>query len=182
MARKAKVDTTKLSLDYVWALLRIGIGSIFLWAFVDKLYGLGFSTCRDAETNLVNSMCESAWINGGSPTEGFLKFATKGPLADVYQNLAGSAFVDWMFMLGLLLIGASLILGIGIKIATVTGAALLLMMYAAALPPEHHPLVDDHIIYSIALIGVMLANNSQVLGFGKWWGKQSLVKNYSWLQ
>ncbi len=182
MARKSTKQINALSLDYVIALLRIGLGSIFLWAFADKLYGLGFSTCRNSETNVVDKMCESAWINGGSPTEGFLNFGTKGPFADFYQSLAGSAFVDWLFMLGLLLIGASLILGIGVKIAAISGAAMLLMMYTAVLPPEHHPIVDDHIIYSLVLIGIVLANGTQVLGLGKWWAKQNLVKKYSWLQ
>jgi len=39
------------------------------------------------------------------PTLGFLKFATKGPLADVYQSFAGAAWADWLFMVGLAGIG-----------------------------------------------------------------------------
>lgn len=71
---------------YAWAAVRLAIGFTFLWAFFDKLLGLGFSTCRDASTNVVNVMCEQSWYQGGSPTAGFLKFATKGPLADFYQG------------------------------------------------------------------------------------------------
>jgi len=74
---------------YVWAVLRIFIGLIFLWAFFDKTFGLGFAT------NL-----ENAWINGGSPTTGFLAHATNGFFAPFFQSLAGSALVDWLFMLG----------------------------------------------------------------------------------
>ena len=32
----------------VWAALRILVGSIFLWSFFDKLFGLGFNTAADA--------------------------------------------------------------------------------------------------------------------------------------
>ena len=42
------------------AVLRITTGSIFLWAFVDKTFGLGYATASD-----------SARINEGSPTKGF---------------------------------------------------------------------------------------------------------------
>ncbi|MEU4541590.1 hypothetical protein AB0G15_42860, partial [Streptosporangium sp. NPDC023825] len=30
--------------DYVWAIARIGLGWIFLWAFLDKTFGWGFAT------------------------------------------------------------------------------------------------------------------------------------------
>jgi hypothetical protein len=69
------------------ALLRISLGFIFLWAFADKTFGLGFATTS-----------ANAWINGGSPTYGFLTFATKGPFADFFKSLAGNNFVDIVFM------------------------------------------------------------------------------------
>ena len=47
--------------DYVWAITRISIGWIFLWAFLDKTFGWGFATPAG-----------KAWISGGSPTTGFL--------------------------------------------------------------------------------------------------------------
>lgn len=161
---------------YVWACLRISLGLIFVWAFIDKLFGLGFATCRDAKTDAVTVMCQSAWLEGGSPTMGFLKFGTKGPFADFYQSLAGNGFVDLLFMAGLLLIGVALIAGIGIKIATVTGSLLMLMMWTAVLPPKNHPVIDDHIVYILVLAGVYFANHDQKLGLRSWWIKQPVVK------
>ena len=114
----AKQNSTNDKSPYFWAMARILLGFTLLWAFFDKLLGLGFATCRDAETNTVTMLCEKAWINGGSPTTGFLEFATKGPFADFYQGLAGNTFVDVLFMAGLLLIGFALIAGIGMRIAT----------------------------------------------------------------
>jgi hypothetical protein len=52
---------------------------------------------------------------------GFLKFATKGPFAGVFQAMAGNPLVDWLFMLGLLGIGLGLMLGIFMKISTFFG-------------------------------------------------------------
>ncbi len=164
------------------ALARISLGLIFLWAFFDKLIGLGFATCRDAKTDVVTQMCSKAWLEGGSPTLGFLKFGTKGPLADFYQSLAGNSLVDWLFMGGLLLIGTALVLGIGMRLATITGSLLLIMMWSAALPPDNNPILDDHIVYILLLLALGATNKQQVFGLRGWWVKQSIVKTYPVLE
>lgn len=165
-----------------WALLRIGLGFIFLWAFVDKLVGLGFATCRNATTDAVDVLCSKAWLEGGSPTLGFLKFGTKGPFADFYQGLAGVAWVDWLFMLSLLLIGVALITGVAQKLATFGGSLLLLMMWTAALLPDNNPLLDDHIVYALVLWGVYLNRNTAKWSLRSWWTRQPLVKKFSVLE
>lgn len=120
--------------------LRIGLGFIFLWAFLDKAFGLGFAT-----------VAEKAWIDGGSPTFGFLTHATKGPFAEIFQSLAGSAVVDWLFMAGLLGVGVTLLINRMVRWGAVAGSAMLLLMYLAVLPPENNPVIDDHLIYIIGL-------------------------------
>jgi thiosulfate dehydrogenase [quinone] large subunit len=126
--------------------LRLSMGFIFLWAFLDKTFGLGFATTT-----------EKAWIHGGSPTSGFLSFAVKGPLADFFHSLAGVAVVDWLFMLGLLFVGLTLMLGKYIKWGCLAGMVMLLGMYLALLFPENNPFLDEHIIYILilALLGSM---------------------------
>lgn len=172
--------TNKKKLDHsgvkVWAALRVSLGAIFLWAFVDKLIGLGFATCRDAKTDAVTTMCSKAWLEGGSPTTGFLKFGTDGPFADFYQGLAGNTAIDWLFMMGLLGIGVALILGIGVRIAAVAGSLMLLMMWTAVLPPANNPVLDDHLVYILVLAGIYRTNGNQVWGLRNWWVKQNIVK------
>lgn len=165
-----------------WALLRLSLGFIFLWAFLDKLFGLGFATCRDAKTDAVNVMCGKAWLEGGSPTEGFLKFGTQGPFADFYQNLAGLTWVDWLFMMGLLLIGLALITGTALRLATVTGSLLLFMMWTAVLWPANNPLIDDHIVYVFALAGIYMTRDASLWSLRRWWLSQAIVKKYRILQ
>ena len=121
-------------------LLRFGMAFIFLWAFVDKTFGLGFATT-----------VEKAWINGGSPTTGFLTNATQGPLAGLFQSLAGLQIVDWLFMLGLLFVGLTLLVNKFVKWGSIAGSVMLFLMYLAVLPPENNPLIDDHIIYIVVL-------------------------------
>ena len=89
---------------YALAAARILLGFYFFWAFLDKTMGLGFAT-----------PAEKAWVLGGSPTTGFLS-GVNGPFANFFADMAGNPFVDWLFMLGLLGIGLSLILGIGLRV------------------------------------------------------------------
>lgn len=156
---------------HIPALLRVAIGWIFLWSFIDKVFGLGFST-----------KAGQAWLDGVSPTTGFLQFGTKGPLADVFQAMAGSVLVDWLFMLGLLFVGVALILGIGMKIAGHAGSLMLLLMWLALLTPEHNPVIDEHIVYILALAWLMKSEAGNDWGFGKWWKNIKIVKNNVWLQ
>lgn len=154
-----------------WGILRLAMGWIFLWAFIDKIFGLGFTTASD-----------KAWLDGVSPTYGYLTHATHGPLAPIFQALAGHAVVDWLFMLGLLLIGLALMLGIGVRVACYTGSLLLLLMFlAASLPPEHNPIIDEHIIYILVLYLFSTKNVGDWLGLGNWWSKLDFVKKHPYL-
>lgn len=162
-------------------LARIALGLTFLWAFFDKLLGLGFATCRDTDTNAVTILCEKAWLQGGSPTSDFLQFAAKGPFSDLYALLAQNTFIDTLFMLGLLGIGLALTLGIAVKLATITGSLLMFMMYTAVLPPDNHPFIDQHIIYIIIFVAIYFADDQQRLGLGNRWRQTALVKRLPWL-
>ncbi len=170
--KKTKVLTRQYTLtQYIWALLRLGMGWLFLWAFLDKLFGFGFAT-----------LPEQAWLNGGSPTTGFFQFATRGPFASAFQRLAGNSLVDWVFMLSLLLLGLTLILGIGVRIAGYGGAILVFLMYLALLPPENNPFLDDHIIYVLILLGLTTTKAGHWLGLGDWWVNTELVQKYPILE
>jgi thiosulfate dehydrogenase [quinone] large subunit len=167
---------------YIAATIRLSLGWTFLWAFLDKMFALGHETGVDAKTGAVDYFGPAAWIHGGSPTAGFLGFATKGPLSGFYQNLAGNAVVDWIFMLGLLGIGLALVLGIGMRIAVVAGAAMLVMMWSAVLPPANNLFMDDHIIYALALVLLALVGAGKTFGLGKQWERIPFVQEHGWLK
>lgn len=150
---------------YAWAAARFALGWVFLWAFLDKTFGLGHET-----------PAAKAWIDGGSPTEGFLAHSPAGPFAGFYHDIAGAGWADWLFMIGLGGIGAALVLGVGMRIAAAAGAALLVMMWSAVLPPENNPFMDDHLVYAILIIGLALVSAGDTLGLGRWWGGTRLVR------
>src|SRR4051794_31813772 len=76
---------------YLLAGIRLALGWVFLWAFLDKLFGLGLST-----------PAANSWLNGGSPTAGFLGKAATGPFTGFYHSIAGNVVVDVLFMAALL--------------------------------------------------------------------------------
>ena len=157
------------------AALRISFGLTFLWAFVDKLFALGFHTGYD-QTGTLDRFGDAAWINGGSPTEGFLAFGADGPFKSFYNSIAGDAWADWLFMAGLLSIGLALTLGIGMRIACASGAALYLMMWTVVLPPENNPVIDEHILGAISLIALAALNAGNTWGLGRRWSATSTVQ------
>ena len=156
---------------YTLAGLRLALGWVFLWAFIDKMFGLGLAT---AEKN--------AWINGGSPTKGFLGNAVAGPFEGVYHSIAGAVWADWLFMIGLAAIGTALVLGIGMRLAAAAGSLLLVLMWTAVLPPENNPFMDDHLIYAGVLAVLALTAAGETLGLGKVWARLPLVQRLPWLK
>lgn len=167
---KIRIIVSCMKKEHFLGLLRIFLGWIFIWSFFDKLVGFGFATSS-----------ENAWINGGSPTYGFLANAVQGPFATLFNSIAGNVFIDWIFMIGILFIGSALILGVGTKIATYSGSLLFFFMWIAVLPPEHNPLIDEHIIYILALFVLERFNAGDYLGFGRKWKKLKFVKRNKWL-
>ncbi len=168
---------------FFWGLLRLSMGWTFLWAYFDKLLGLGFATCRSAETGAIDFFCNSAWINGGSPTMGFLSHGTKGPFAEIFKAMAGNPVVDALFMIGLLGIGLGMLLGIAVRLGGYSGFAMMVLMYlAGSILPANNLFMDEHVIYAILLLAFTYVGAGKSLGLGKKWSQLKLVKKYPILQ
>ena len=166
------------------AALRIGFGVTFLWAFFDKLLALGFATGVNPETGAVDRFGPDAWINGGSPTFGFLTFGVPAdnPFREFFNGLAGDTWVDWLFMLSLLGIGLALTFGVGMRIAAASGALLYLMMWVASMPLENNPVVDDHLLGAITVVVLALTLSGDTWGLGKAWARTGLVRRHGVLR
>jgi thiosulfate dehydrogenase [quinone] large subunit len=140
-------------MKFICVLLRILLGWQFLWAFIDKTFGFGFSTAP-----------ENAWIYGGSPTAGFLQLGSRGPFAPFFNSIGGTVLVDWLFMMAMLALGLSLIFGLLVRFSSIVSIFVLALMYLAAIPPATNPFVDYHIIYIIVLIGIFIMNAGKYFG------------------
>ena len=155
--------------DRIFSLIRFSLGGIFLWAFFDKLLGLGFST----------PAAKSVVFAAGSPTIGFLS-STTGFFSPVFHWMAGNGVVDFLFMAGLFCIGLSLILGIGLRIAAMSGALMMFLMWLAAFPSKSNPLLDSHIVYLLIFLALgrtpeLFVSNT---GLRKMWLENPVVQKY----
>ncbi|MER6687583.1 hypothetical protein [Streptomyces minutiscleroticus] len=166
---------------YVFAGLRILTGFVFLWAFLDKAFGLGYATPSG-----------KGWIDGGSPTEGFLGSVAAGPMESTFHDWAGAGWADWLFMLGLLGIGLALGVGIALRPAAVAGTVMMALMWIAEWPPARHlsdgtasmstnPFADYHLVYAVVLIALAAAGAGATWGLGRLWVRLPFVSRNHWL-
>ncbi|GAB2606154.1 DoxX family protein [Pseudactinotalea suaedae] len=159
----------------VLAIARIVVGFFFLWPFLDKTFGLGFST-----------PAERAWINGGTPAQGYLdNLDPAQPLAGFFQSAFSNPFGDVVFMLGLLGIGVAMIAGAGLRIAAIGGTLLMAFMYLVALPwiaGGTNPVLDSHWVEAMLLLTAAVTLSGDTWGLGRWWASTDLVRRYRWLR
>ena len=163
------------------AVLRVATGFVFLWAFLDKVFGLGYSTPS-----------AKAWIHGGSPTLGFLKSVDVGPFQGFYHTIAGTWYADWLFMIGMAGVGLALILGVGLRVAAGAGALIMAMMWfgeyplaqwtsAGAASGSTNPFTDYHFIYAAVLLVLATTYAGYTWGLGRWWAKLPIVQKFRFL-
>ena len=162
------------------ALLRVATGLVFLWAFVDKTFGLGYATPG-----------ERAWIVGGSPTAGFLGSVDAGPFRSAFQAVAGAWWVDGLFMLDLLGIGVAVTAGVALRISAVAGTVMMALMWLAEWPLARfaadgspsgstNPLIEYHVIYALVLVVLAATYAGDTWGLGRWWAGLSFVRRHAW--
>ncbi len=151
----------------VLGLGRIAISFTFIWAFFDKLLGLGFPSPK-----------EVAIVNGGSPTEYYLSELTSGFLEGMWESLAGNAVVDAMLMIGLLLVGVAMLVGVASRLSTVGYSAMMILMYLLVVPPADNPLVDYHIIYIFLALAIYYYGGYRTFGLEDRWMEIEFVKKH----
>lgn len=163
------------------AVLRVVTGLIFLWAFADKTFGLGYATPS-----------ENAWVEGNSPAEGYLSHVAVGPMESTFHAWAGQAWVDVLYMAGMLGLGVALVSGVGLRLAAVSGTLMMLFLWLGEFPPARHlsdgspsmstnPLIDQHVVYALVMIVVALCSAGRVWGLGRTWERIPLVSRHRWL-
>ncbi|MNC77700.1 hypothetical protein D3C75_1297340 [compost metagenome] len=81
-------------------------------------------------------------------------------------------------------VGLAVVLGIGTRVASVAGTAIMLMMWVAEWPMQagsSNPVVDYHIVYALALVVFALTAAGDTWGLGRWWKSLPVVAGNRWL-
>jgi thiosulfate dehydrogenase [quinone] large subunit len=177
----ARTDTHTVR-AYAFASARVLMGFVFLWAFLDKTFGLGYATPSG-----------KGWIDGGSPTRGFLGSVAVGPMESTFHSWAGAGWADWLFMFGLLGVGLALTAGVALRPTALAGTVMMALMWMAEWPPAQHlsngapsmstnPFADYHLVYAVVLIALAVVSAGDTLGLGRLWARVPVVRDHTWLR
>lgn len=138
-------------------ILRLSLGWIFLYSAMVKLSNPNWSAA------------------------GFLKGAKTFP--DLFQWFLSPSILpitNFLNEYGQLLLGISLILGIGVRLSSILGALLMLLYY---LPQLNFPyigttayLIDDHVIYALVLVYFAVIRAGRVYGLETWCSNLPICK------
>ncbi len=127
------------------ALTRLVLGSIFLWAFLDKLLALGHDTGKNPVTGVTTTYGDAAWVHGASPTTDSSSTRagrSRRPTTPSPATPSSTGSSCW----------ACSASASGSSSASPCarsprpGSLLLVMMWASTLPPANNPVLDDHLV------------------------------------
>jgi thiosulfate dehydrogenase [quinone] large subunit len=54
-------------------------------------------------------------------------------------------------------------------------------MWSASLPPDQDIFMDNHIIYALLLVGLVVVGAGKTFGFGKQWEGIGFIQRHRWL-
>lgn len=144
-------------------LLRVSIGGLFFYSGITKIL-------------------DPEWTAAG-----YLKGADT--FFNFYQALTNTSVlpvVDFLNAWGLTLIGVALILGVFVRLASFAGIILMLLYYFPALQwpfvGTHSYIVDDHIIYALALLALAVFEAGRFWGLSSRWTKLSILARHPGLK
>ena len=109
--------------------------------------------------------------------------ATYGPFKEAFLVFANSTLVDFLVMWGLTLIGAALIAGLFVRLASFFGIILMILFYLPRFPPSPPSwFVEEHIIYLLVFLLLLYINSSSYLGLQKAFLKTKFAKRNTWIK
>src|SRR5262245_39629494 len=161
----------------VAALLRIGLGLLYLWAFVAQGLGVVYTNSETDASGKVSYGwhfdydSDAGWITSGfehSPTGAYVD-KLHGPLSWIPKRLpTGVDDAGWMLAIGGL--GVALTLGIFMGIAGWGGFLLNILIWFSNFPPTSNPILDgEHMAFALSILLLMYLQAGNRFGLGRWW-------------
>lgn len=129
-------------------ILRVSLGWLFFYSGITKILAPEWSSLK--------------YLEGAKMFTGFFQWMTQPNILPI---------IDAMNAWGQLLLGISLLLGIGVRLSTTLGAVLMALYYSALPFPYPNPqsfIVDQHVIYAAAMIYLGAAHAGRVYGLETW--------------
>lgn len=138
--------------------LRLTLGWLFFYAGITKV--------------LESSWSAAEYLNNAKAFTGFYGWLASPGILPV------TSFVnEW----GLTLLGVSLILGVGVRLASYLGAAMMILYWlplGLPHPNEHAYVVDDHVIYAAGLLVLAAMRAGRTFGLENWCSRLPICSRY----
>ncbi|HEY7106415.1 MAG TPA: hypothetical protein VH986_08440 [Acidimicrobiia bacterium] len=163
------------------AALRIGLGLLYLWAFIAQGFGVVYTNSTTNADGTVSygwhfdQDSDAGWITSGfehSPTGPYVD-KTHGPLSWIPKNLpTGLDDFGWIFAIGGL--GLALTFGFCMRIAAIGGFLLNILIWFSSFPPSSNPIIDgEHMAFAFSLLLLMFLHADCRWGIGRWWRRHT---------
>ncbi|MDO8564630.1 MAG: DoxX family membrane protein [bacterium] len=139
-------------------LLRLSLGLLFLYAGLTKVTDPAWSA--------------AGYLQGAKSFTGFFQWFAQPEILPVTNFLN-----EW----GLTLIGAALILGVFVRLASLSGVVLMLLYYlplSFPFPNAHSFIIDEHIVYIAALLVLASLRAGRFFGLEKWCASLPLCSKF----
>jgi thiosulfate dehydrogenase (quinone) large subunit len=113
---------------------------------------------------------------------GYLAGAT-GPFAEIFQAMAGSSIVDSLNSWGMFAIGIALLLGLFLRSASYAAIVMMILYYFAHFDQNTaNGLIDQHIVYSFALLVLIGSGIGNVFGVDAFIERTRFVQSNRWVK
>lgn len=140
-------------------LLRVGTGWMMFYAGITKILDPGWSA--------------AGYLNNAKTFAGLFAWFASPSILPITNFIN-----EW----GLTLLGVSLILGVGVRLSSVLGAALMMLYYFPILefpyPNTHSYIVDEHIIYALALLVLAALKAGRIWGLENWCSRLPICSKF----
>ena len=137
-----------LKKDFLLFLLRISIGWLLFYAGITKVLNPAWSA--------------GGYLQNAKTFSGFYQWLATPEMLPITNFLN-----EW----GLTLLGAALLFGVFVRWAGILGALMMILYYLPVLEfpnvGEHSYIVDEHIIYALALLLLAASETGKIFGLGK---------------
>ena len=101
-------------------------------------------------------------------------------LYEFFASPANIGWIDFVNKWGLTFLGVSLVLGIGVRLGSILGAALMVFYYIPVLDfpvvGEHSYIVDEHIVYALVLVFFAVIRAGRYFGLEERFGRTFLKR------
>jgi thiosulfate dehydrogenase [quinone] large subunit len=122
----------------------------------------------------------------GFSVEGFLQNAipAANPVPELWTFFASVPGINYLISIGLILLGLSLLFGIGVRVAAIAGTLMMVMFWFATYPfPKAVVfIVQKNVIYAVLLLAAAYFNAGHYRGLDGKLAQLDVVKNNAVLQ